>query len=113
MLQRVLGDLLKTEGVDQTLLFHRHNGLISSVVEEGFMPPVERLMGLIDKAESSCGVSGLGEFFEFWLESEEKIMINRIDNLHYIILLGFSGKIARWRHAIDHNRSILKSLNLR
>ena len=98
MLQRVLGDLLKTEGVDQTLLFHRHNGLISSVVEEGFMPPVERLMGLIDKAESSCGVSGLGEFFEFWLESEEKINENIIQ-LVKAVFTARMGSDKGWRVA--------------
>ena len=113
MLQQVLTDLLKVEGVDQTLLFHRHHGLVSSVVEEGFMPPVERIMGLINKAESTCYVASLGDMHELWLESEQNIMLNRIDVFHYVVLLGFSGRIARWRHAIDHNRAILQSLNLR
>ena len=113
MLQQVLTDLLKVEGVDQTLLFHRHDGLVSSVVEEGFMPPVERIMELINKAESTCYVAILGDMHELWLESEQNIMLNRIDEFHYVVLLGFSGRIARWRHAIDHNRAILQSLNLR
>ena len=68
MLQRLLGEFLKIEGVDQAMMMDDRGKLLSSVGPEGQLPPVNRAVELTVAALDAVQHHDQGDMHELWIE---------------------------------------------
>ena len=55
--------------------------------------------------------AGLGRSLELWSEGKKTLMISRISEDVSLIISGKkSGRIARWRHAVENNVEMITAL---
>lgn len=107
MLQRLLGEFLKIEGVDQAMMMDDRGKLLSSVGPEGQLPPVNRAVELTVAALDAVQHHDQGDMHELWLEGEDQVLIDILTPYRIVMLSGSKGNIARWRHSVDHLRAQL------
>lgn len=104
MLQRLLGEFLKIDGVEQAMMMDDRGKLLSSVGPEGQLPPVERAVGLAVAALDAVQHHDQGDLHELWIEGDDQVLIDVLTPYRIVMLSGSSGNIARWRHSMDHLR---------
>ena len=107
MLQRVLANLVKTEGVEQAMLLDERGSLLACVGNEGKVPPTESAIQATNIAIELSAALDLGELYEIWCEGDERMMIDIARPGRIVVLTGRGGRLARWRHALDRNRRII------
>lgn len=107
MLQRLLGEFLKIEGVDQAMMMDDRGKLLSSVGPEGQLPPVNRAVELTVAALDAVQHHDQGDMHELWIEGEDQVLIDILTPYRIVMLSGSKGNIARWRHSLDHLRAQL------
>ncbi|MCH1616078.1 MAG: hypothetical protein L7R83_01045 [Candidatus Poseidonia sp.] len=107
MLQRLLGEFLKIEGVDQAMMMDDRGKLLSSVGPEGQLPPVNRAVELTVAALDAVQHHDQGDMHELWIEGEDQVLIDILTPYRIVMLSGSKGNIARWRHSVDHLRAQL------
>lgn len=111
MLQRLLGEFLKVDGVDQATAIDDRGRLLSSVGAEGQLPSTQRAVDLTVAALDIAQGSKLGELHEVWVEGEATTCIDIITPYRILMLSGTKGNIARWRHSVDRLRRQLATTN--
>ena len=104
MLQRLLGEFLKIDGVEQAMMMDDRGKLLSSVGPEGQLPPVERAVELAVAALDAVQQHDQGDLHELWIEGDDQVLIDVLTPYRIVMLSGSSGNIARWRHSMDHLR---------
>ncbi len=104
MLQRLLSEFLKVEGVAQAMMMDDRGKLLASVGREGQMPPVEHAVSLTVAALDAVQHHDKGDLHEVWIEGGEQTLIDIITPYRIMFLRGTGGNIARWRHSMDHLR---------
>ena len=109
MLQRVLANLVKTEGVEQAMLLDERGSLLACVGNEGKVPPTESAIQATNIAIELSAALDLGELYEIWCEGDDnhRMMIDIVRPGRVVVLTGSNGRLARWRHALDRNRRII------
>jgi len=80
---------------------------LASVGEEGIMPPFEDAVEMIHVAQETGHSLGLGQVYEVWIESKNRMVIDVTAPNRIVVLSGDGGRLARWRHALDRDRRIL------
>ena len=104
MLQRLLGEFLNVDGVQQATAIDDRGRLLSSVGTEGQLPPTQRAVDLTVAALDAAQGSQFGELHEVWVEGEAMTCIDIITPYRILMLSGTEGNIARWRHSVDRLR---------
>ena len=104
MLQRLLREFLKIDGVEQAMMVDDRGKLLSSVGPEGQLPPVERAVELAVAALDAVQHHDQGDLHELWVEGDDQVLIDVLTPYRIVMLSGSNGNIARWRHSIDHLR---------
>jgi len=104
MLQRLLTGVLEQEGVEQAVMFDDRGRLMASVSRQGQLPALEDAVALTSAALSACVEHELGDLYEIWSEGEQRTMIDVITPYRILMLKGQGGRLARWRHSVDHRR---------
>ena len=104
MLQRLLGEFLKIDGVEQAMMMDDRGKLLSSVGTEGQLPHVERAVELAVAALDAVQHHDQGDLHELWVEGSDQVLIDVLTPYRIVMLSGSNGNIARWRHSIDHLR---------
>ncbi|MDP6194330.1 MAG: hypothetical protein QF880_01250 [Candidatus Poseidonia sp.] len=104
MLQRLLGEFLKIDGVEQAMMMDDRGKLLSSVGTEGQLPPVDRAVELTVAALDAVQNHDQGDMHELWIEGEDQVLIDILTPYRIVMLAGTKGNIARWRHSMDHLR---------
>ena len=112
MLSRILAGFLRLDGVEQAMLFSVEGHLIASVGDEGKQPPATQAQAFMLAAFEAAVSSNLGTWHEVWIEQDTRMMIDAVGEDRRIVLFGQGGRLARWRHAIDHNRGSLATTPL-
>ena len=107
MLQRLLGEFLNVNGVDQATVIDDRGRLLSCVGGEGKLPLTQRAVELTVAALDAVQNSGLGDLQEVWVEGKASTCIDIITPYRILMLSGGTGNIARWRHSVDHLRQQL------
>ena len=107
MLQRLLGEFLNVNGVDQATVIDDRGRLLSCVGGEGQLPLTQRAVELTVAALDAVQNSGLGDLQEVWVEGKASTCIDIITPYRILMLSGRTGNIARWRHSVDHLRQQL------
>ena len=104
MLQRLLGEFLKIDGVEQAMMMDDRGKLLSSVGPEGQLPPIEQAVELAVAALDAVQHHDQGDLHELWIEGDDQVLIDVLTPYRIVMLSGSSGNIARWRHSMDHLR---------
>jgi hypothetical protein len=107
MLQRLLAEFLRHEGLEQALVFDDRGRMLSSVAKQGILPDTERAVDLTVLALAATQHTGFGELHELWLEGDATTLIDVLTPYRILMLQGTSSHVARWRHTIDHMRKQL------
>ena len=82
MLQRLLGEFLEVDGVDQATAIDDRGRLLSSVGAEGQLPSTQRAVDLTVAALDIAQGSQLGELHEVWVEGEATTCIDIVTLSH-------------------------------
>ncbi|DAC57855.1 MAG: hypothetical protein QGI14_00645 [Candidatus Poseidonia sp.] len=104
MLQRLLLEFLKVDGVNQATIIDDRGKLLSSVGPEGQLPPTEKVVNMTVAALDATQGHRFGDLQEIWVEGGAYTMIDIVTPYRIAMLSGEEGNIARWRHAMDHLR---------
>ena len=104
MLQRLLGEFLKIDGVEQAMMMDDRGKLLSGVGPVGQLPPVERAVELSVAALDAVQHHDQGDLHELWIEGDDQVLIDILTPYRIVMLSGSNGNIARWRHSMDHLR---------
>ena len=78
MLQRLLGEFLNVNGVDQATVIDDRGRLLSCVGGEGQLPLTQRAVELTVAALDAVQNSGLGDLQEVWVEGKASTCIDII-----------------------------------
>ena len=104
MLQRLLSEFLKVDGVVQAMMMDDRGSLLSSVGMEGQTPPIQQTVNLTIAALDAVQHHDQGDLHEVWIEGKQQMLIDIITPYRIMLLRGTKGNIARWRHSMDHFR---------
>jgi len=104
MLQRLLGEFLKVNGVHQATMIDDRGKLMSSVAAEGQLPHTQQAVELTVAALDVAQGYHQGDLQEVWMEGEGLALVDILTPYRIVMLSGNGGNIARWRHAMDHLR---------
>jgi hypothetical protein len=104
MLQRLLGEFLKVNGVYQATMIDDRGKLMSSVAAEGQLPHTQQAVELTVAALDVAQGYHQGDLQEVWMEGEGLALVDILTPYRIVMLSGNGGNIARWRHAMDHLR---------
>lgn len=104
MLQRLLGEFLKVNGVHQATMIDDRGKLMSSVAAEGQLPHTQQAVELTVAALDVAQGYRQGDLQEVWMEGEGLALVDILTPYRIVMLSGNGGNIARWRHAMDHLR---------
>ena len=104
MLQRLLGEFLKVNGVHQATMIDDRGKLMSSVAAEGQLHHTQQAVELTVAALDVAQGYHQGDLQEVWMEGEGLALVDILTPYRIVMLSGNGGNIARWRHAMDHLR---------
>ena len=104
MLQRLLGEFLRVDGVHQATMIDDRGKLMSSVASEGQLPHTQQAVELTVAALDVAQGYHQGDLQEVWIEGEGLALVDVLTPYRIVMLSGNGGNIARWRHAMDHLR---------
>ncbi len=107
MLQRLLSEFLRVDGVHQATMIDDRGKLMSSVATEGQLPHTERAVELTVAALDVAQGCTHGDLQEVWVEGEAQAFVDILTPYRIVLLSGANGNIARWRHVMDHLRQQL------
>tara|TARA_B100000900_G_scaffold339304_1_gene301713 strand:- start:17410 stop:17751 length:342 start_codon:yes stop_codon:yes gene_type:complete len=107
MLQPLLSEFLKVEGVHQATMIDDRGKLMSSVATEGQLPHTDRAVELTVAALDVAQGCGYGDLQEVWVEGKTQTFVDILTPYRIVLLSGENGNIARWRHVMDHLRQQL------
>tara|TARA_B100000131_G_C17728174_1_gene455705 strand:- start:238 stop:579 length:342 start_codon:yes stop_codon:yes gene_type:complete len=108
MLQRILAEFSALPGVDQAYIVSKRNGLIAAVGSKRVLPEIDRAKKLVRSMEMLAESTDCGRGLEFWSEKGNTLYLCRVSEDASIVLTGNkNGRIARWRHAVDCNVSMV------
>ena len=104
MLQRLLGEFLKINGVHQATMIDDRGKLMASIAAEGQLPHTQQAVELTVAALDVAQGYHQGDLQEVWMEGEGLALVDILTPYRIVMLSGNGGNIARWRHAMDHLR---------
>ena len=104
MLQPLLSEFLKVNGVHQATMIDDRGKLMSSVAAQGQLPHTQQAVELTVAALDVAQGYHLGDLREVWMEGEGLALVDILTPYRIVMLSGNGGNIARWRHAMDHMR---------
>ncbi|MDP6869951.1 MAG: hypothetical protein QGI21_04185 [Candidatus Poseidoniaceae archaeon] len=108
MLQRILADFSAISGVDQAYIVSKRDGLVAAVGAKRNLPNLDHAQKLVRAMENLDAKTDFGRGLEFWSERGSTMYLCRISEDASIILSGKKdGQIARWRHAVDCNLTMV------
>jgi len=111
MLQRILTGFTQVSGVDLAGVFDELGIMIASVSQEGNTTPTsEAIRTIIFRTNSASENAGLGKATGLWVEGKRRQMFDLMSSDVTLMISGNGGRLARWRHELDRNRSTIQEL---
>ncbi|MGB1587871.1 MAG: hypothetical protein ACPHJD_03540 [Poseidonia sp.] len=107
MLQRLLAEFLKLEGLHQALVIDDRGRLVSSVGASGSLPLTQQTVELTSAALDASMQNAYGDLHEVWIEGQSQTLIDVLTPHRILMLQGDGGQLARWRHSVDQLRKQL------
>ena len=110
MMQRILAGFTTLPGANQAYLISKKNGLLAFVGNKGKVPNIENTANIVQAMERLGEKSNIGRGLELWQEGGNMLLLTRISDDASLVISGSSGRIARWRHAVECDVDMLNSV---
>ena len=107
MLQRLLAEYLRHDGLTQAVVLDDMGRMLSSVGHQGELPKTDRAIHLTNAALNAAQHTGFGDLHELWIEGKDTTVIDVLTPYRILMLNGKGGHLARWRHSTDRMRKQL------
>ncbi|MEK9651143.1 MAG: hypothetical protein VW102_03000 [Poseidonia sp.] len=107
MLHRLLAEFLRHDDLTQAVVIDDMGRMLSSVGEQGALPPTNEAIHLTNAALSAAQHTEFGTLHELWIEGQDTTVIDVLTPYRILMLKGKNGHLARWRHSTDRMRKQL------
>jgi len=114
MLQRILTGFTQIPGVDLAGVFDELGIMVASVSQQGqITPSSEVVRAVVNRTNSISHQAGLGRALGLWVEGERRAIFDLLAEDATVLISGSGGRLARWRHSLDKNRTTIQGLMMR